>query len=184
MNDMKKELELTELSLENLQKIREWRNVDIRAYRTPYFITEGMQEDFYRDVICNRRSNHRYWALVDPMRKNPYPILFRPFLIGMGGIINIQWENRLGEISLFIHHTEQRQGYGKQAVELLLDQAFNYMNLENVYGECYYCAPSFGFWRKICIERKAGMTMLPCRKYWAGNYHDSMYFNFNKGKLS
>ena len=53
---------LKPLTLADLQTICEWRNEpEMQAtLRTPYMLTEGMQEDFYRDVICNRESRARF----------------------------------------------------------------------------------------------------------------------------
>ena len=88
---------LKPLTLNNLLVAREWRNELMAAWRTPFMLTEEMQEDFYRNVICDRRSNLRYWAFWDEMTSHP-DLGF----IGFGGIENIVWENRTGEISLLV----------------------------------------------------------------------------------
>ena len=100
--------------------------------------------------------------------------------IGYGGIENISWPNGNGEISLLIGSDYRGKGYGKQAVGLFLDQAFNHMGLKNVYGECYDCGP-WEFWREVLIEydRDWASVWLPDRKYYKGEYHDSYYFTFN-----
>jgi RimJ/RimL family protein N-acetyltransferase len=105
--------------------------------------------------------------------------------MGFGGITNIQWENRIGEISLILHPDFRNKGYGEKAVELLLDQAFNYLNLQTVCGECYNCNPAAMFWQKIIDKYKAYKTTLLDRKYWDGTYYNSIYFsvdavNFNE----
>jgi RimJ/RimL family protein N-acetyltransferase len=96
------------------------------------------------------------------------------------GLENISWENRNAEISIILNPDCQRKGYGTQAVNLLLDQGFNYINLENVWGECYLCNPAVDFWLKICKVHDASIATLPNRKYWQGKYYDSLYFNFKK----
>jgi hypothetical protein len=54
-------MKLGALIKEELELVRGWRNEEMQFLRTPYFLTKEMQEDFYRDVICNRQSEHRYF---------------------------------------------------------------------------------------------------------------------------
>jgi len=165
-------MELRVLSPIDCQDIREWRNQSMESLRTPYELTWEMQEDFYRNVICNPDSKHRYWALVIEPDK----------LVGIGGITNIIWENRIGEISLLIDPECRDKGYGKEAVELLLDKAFNYLNLKTVCGEVYSCSPrGINFWADL-VKGKGGScwTTLRKRKYWKGNFWDSAYFSFDR----
>ena len=164
-------------TLEQCQKVRLWRNESMESLRTPYELTEEMQEDFYRDVICNRNSPHRYWSIIT----EPEEFGKTPFFIGFGGITNIQWENRLGEISLIISPSLRQGGLGQKAVDLLLDKAFNYMNLHTVCGECYCCNPAKDFWKEVNRECGGTWAYLPDRKYWNGSYYNSLYFSFDKG---
>lgn len=150
------------------------------SLRTPYLLTEEMQQEFYAAVVCNRLANARFWGLWADHRDEPGANLDFEF-VGMGGIENIQWENGIGEIGVIINPNAYGNGYGREAVDLLLDQAFNFLNLANVFGECYECSPAIEFWRKFCSERKTYITMLPFRKFWKGEYHHSMYFNFSRG---
>jgi len=98
--------------------------------------------------------------------------------IGMGEITSISLENRLGEIGLIIHpeHTDKAE----KAIKLILEQGFNNLNLENIYGESYLCNPRLSIWMAICERFDARCCYLPNRKFWAGNYHDSLYFNINR----
>ncbi|MHC4464580.1 MAG: GNAT family N-acetyltransferase [Planctomycetota bacterium] len=91
----------------------------------------------------------------------------------------MQWENRIGEISLLIFPPSRKQGYGEEAAELLLDQAFNYLNLKTVCGECYDCNQALCFWQKIIKKYHAYETMLPNRKFWAGHPWASTYFSID-----
>lgn len=161
-------MELGVLSREDCEKIRLWRNEQMIHLRTPFLLTKEMQEDFYRDVVCNRNSPHRYWGVVD---KN---------LIGITGITNIQWENSIGEISLLIDPKQQKKGYGEKAVELALDKAFNYLNLKTVCGECYASNPAKEFWIKIRDKYKGFSKCLPNRKFWKGKYYHSIYFSIDR----
>ena len=96
--------------------------------------------------------------------------------MGMGGITNIQWENRLGEISLIIASHLRGEGRGEKAVELLLDQAFHYLNLHTVCGECYGCNSAVMFWKAVTVAYRGHSTVLWNRKFWQGEYWESLYF--------
>jgi hypothetical protein len=159
-------MELRPLTMEDMHVIRRWRHQVPETLRTPYMLTREMQEDYYRTVICDRRSATRYWAVADG-----------DVLLGYGGIENIIWENRNGEISLLMAPNERGKGLGAEAAELILEQAFYRLNLEHVYGECYMCGP-YLFWEKM-VEKYAGSeVVLPRRKFWDGMYYDSYYFTF------
>lgn len=165
-------LELSALTLDNALTVLPWRNAAMETLRTPMMLTREQQEEWYRDVICDRRSSTRYWALWAQMG------LYSMF-VGYGGIENIEWENRRGEISLLIGPDYRGMGYGREAVRLFLDRAFNYLNLETVWGESYMCGHP-DFWRR-CVEDYNGQsTRLPRRKYYGGSYHDSLYFTFTR----
>lgn len=165
-------MKLRSLTLEDMEKVRQWRNNNLEALRTPYVLTKEMQEEFYKKVIISRDAKVRLWA-IDVGDE----------LIGMGGLMNIEWENRLAEISILIDPKKWKMGYGSEAVHLILLEGFNNINVENIYGECYLCSPSVEFWKKISLKYNAYTTRLPKRKYWKGNYWDSLYFNISKNPV-
>ena len=162
-------MRLTALTLEDCEQVRKWRNEDISAYRTPYFLTESMQEDFYYDAASNRCGMSRYMS-----------VYYHNNLIGMVGLVGIEWENRHAELSIVVNPDKRRSGNGKAALMLLLDWGFNVLGLENIYGECYQCSPFKLFWLTLIKEYGIYNTILPGRKFHHGLYHDSIYFNFNK----
>ena len=180
-------MELRPLSEANMEQVRVWRHEVPETLRTSYMLTEEMQQDYYRNTICNRNSTTRYWGLWVPQGDFPEDQVIVEHglawgFIGYGGIENISWENGNGEISLLIGPDYRGRGYGKQAVGLFLDQAFNHMRLHTVHGECYECGP-WKFWNKLSrVYSKATADMacwLPCRKYYKGEHHDSYYFTFS-----
>ncbi len=166
------------LSIPDLEEVRVWRNDIMASLRTPFLLTEEMQQEFYVNVVCNRSSNARYWGIwIEGDPDNQTEETF----IGLTGIENIQWENRIGEIALIISPDSYGMGYGTEAVKMLLDQGFNYLNLNNIFGECYLCSPAIEFWINLVDKWEGYKTMLPNRKYFEGKYHDGLYFNFSKG---
>ena len=163
-------IEWKELSSEDAEQIRIWRNQSLKALRTPYPLTKEQQEDWYIGTVCDRGANSRWfglWSLNE--------------LVGYTGIENISWENRIGEISLLIGPDYQKQGFGRDAVDLILTYAFDELNLNCVFGECYDSNENaIKFWRKITEQRDGYTTALPCRKYTNGKYASSLYFSIEK----
>ena len=163
---------LKALTLNNLETARQWRNQLMVAWRTPFMLTDKMQEDFYYNVICDRRSNLRYWAFY-------YDYIS---YLGFGGIENIIWENHTGEISIIIDPEQRGKGYGAEALRLILDQAFNCLNLDVVWAECFECNDSLGFWEKMGEKYKTQIRSLPYRKYWYDRMWDSNFYYFESWK--
>lgn len=169
---------MTPLSRDDVETIRGWRNDAREALRTPFLLTAEMQTDFYDKVVCNRDAPHRYWALVaGPEDADHLKRAVVSTLVGMGGLTNIQWENGLAEISLFIDPDLAGKGLGIAAVDLLLEEAFDRMRLDAVCGECYFCNPAgVNFWNTVVAAHGGTDVTLPLRKFWRGQSYGSMYF--------
>lgn len=169
------ELKLDALSEDNVEQAREQRNKTLKSLRTPYHLTEEMQRNFYKEVVCNSSANSRYYAIKERSQGGNWNFM------GMGGFIPIQWENRCAEISLLILESSQGKGFGEKSVLLLLEEAFDRLNLNMVYGECYASNPAgLKFWTDIASKYHFYATQLPERKYFNGRYHHSLYFSINK----
>lgn len=156
-----------------------------------------MQDEFFDNVINNRDSKHRYFAIIEDI-KHPAVHYLKPgdnglldtiwrdgeeteydIFLGMAGLTNIEWENGTAEISLIIDPKYRGKGNGWEAVNLLLREAFYSMRLYSVFGEVYNCG-NRGFWEKV-VEKKDGYkTDLKDRKYYNGEMHSSMWFSFSR----
>ena len=147
------------------EEARKWRNLDISGLRTPYMLTEAQQRSFC-DSLPN--SRHRYFGFMESGE-----------LIAFGGVADIQWENSIGEISLIINPSQRKKGLGRRCVEMILEVAFDQLNLKTVHGECYKCNPAVSFWEKICDTYESKTTSLWNRKFWNGQYYDSLYFSID-----
>jgi len=159
------------LSLDDMELVRQWRDLVPETLRTPYPLTVEQQKQYYNDVICNRNGNTRYYGFWES-----------PFneLLSYGGIENIQWASRIGELSVIVNPNMRGQGWGRVVVSQILNIAFNVLNLQTVYAESYKSG-AFQFWEKIAKEYNAYHTILPNRKYWDGKYWDSIYISFSNG---
>ena len=179
---------LKALTLSDLLTARLWRNQLMAAWRTPYMLTEKMQQEFYENVISDRRANLRYWGFhVDkPVRReiaiHNNLVEYGDTFVGYGGIENICWEARTGEISILIDPDLRGNGYGEAALRLILDQAFNVLNLDVVHAECYLCNDSIKWWRRMGAKYDAEVCALPHRKYWGGKRWGAEFFYFERGK--
>jgi len=127
-----------------------------------------MQADFYRGLT--RESPHRYWSIHDAQCK----------LLAFGGLTNIQWENRIAEISLIIDPKKVREGIGTESVRLLRAEGFGRMNLKTIFGEVYKCNPAWEFWAGLTTRFAGAVTTLWNRKFWEGKYWDSLYFSWDR----
>lgn len=68
--------------------------------------------------------------------KNLFYFHLRPVgeekLVGWGKIYRILWPSQIGNLELAIGPAEQKQGYGSEALKLLLRLAFNELNLNRL----------------------------------------------------
>ena len=178
-------MRLDVLTIGDCEEVRLWRNSDLSGLRTPRMLMKEDQEEFYYRLQAHCYPDRRYWAIREKRKDDATASGFYGEywqLVGMGGLTDISLENRNAEISLIIDPELRGKGYGEEAVRLILEQAFNYMNLHSVYGEVYYCnVLGCKFWNKIIEEYKADWTELPLRKYWEGEYWMSRYFCITEG---
>ena len=153
---------LDALTLEDVEQARLWRNATPAGLRTPFPLTVAMQAAFYRDVVCNRASLHRYFACRASGA-----------LIGMGGLTNLQWTNGIGEISLLMapDHTLLMGS----CVRALLEEAFDRLRLLTVVKECFHCDPDVKLWVSIIQEWGGTVMVLPRRKWWEGRLWSSTW---------
>jgi len=173
---------LRALTLENMEEVRQWRNDLPETLRTPYLLTKEMQEQYYRDVICDRRGTTRYWAFWDCFVDDDDTFIEN--FVGYGGIENIVWEYGLGEVSILIGPGHRRKKHGTVALSMVLEQAFNTLGLKVVTAECYECNPAIEFWQAMARAYAAKVERLSWRKYWQGEYYGSIFVHFHTwGKI-
>jgi len=159
-------MELKAPTADDVEQVRLWRNKTPNVWRTPYLLTDEMQADFYHDIVCNRNANSRWWSVYTQDK-----------LMAFAGLTDIEWENGLAQISLVVMPEVGTSGYGKQVVEMVLDEAFGNMGLKTVYGECYMCNPAVEFWKKITEEHGGYHTAIPRRKLWRGKLYGALHFS-------
>ena len=158
-------MNMTGVRIEDAGIVSSWRNDARDTLRTTGFCTIDIQEQFIQNLD---QKVHRYFSFYDGGD-----------LVAFGGLTHIQWENRIAEISLIVDPDQQKSGFGSDAADMLLDEAFNKLNLKTVFGECYKSNPAVDFWFRLTEKYEGYKTILPNRKYWNGEYYDSLWFSID-----
>lgn len=126
-------------SLDECLLIGAWRSdPDVLPMLRTGAKTADEQQAFYREVICNFRAPHRYYALV-------YEGLF----VGLGGLTYLDETSAStlsNQITLVLGPDYRRQGLGTASVDALLTEAWR-LELSHIHGECYASGP-VGFWAR------------------------------------
>lgn len=140
-------------TLEQCELVRQWRNAPdvLPTLRTKEPLTVEQQAAFYRDVVCNPASNHRYYALIsnrlsrteEEFERGPLQKVF----VGLGGLTYLDRREGEAEISLMLGPEFRSRGLGEKAVEALRRKGGD-LGLRWIVGECYDTNPAQAFWIK------------------------------------
>ncbi len=125
-------------------KLRPLQSSDLEAIQVAYtdldlqLITDGdsppltdlQVRKFWDEIIANPGANLRYFA-IEPVNQSGR-------FVGACSLQQIDLRNRHAELSIWMVSAEQRgQGYGTEAVRLLLMYAFEVLRLDKVYLGAY-----------------------------------------------
>ena len=158
---------LSPLNIEDAEKYVEWF--------CDFKMTDGIEKsssimtvEAEREWLENTLKNNDYnFAIVN---------LENDELIGNCGIMNINQINRCAEVGIFIGNEENRSnGYGTEALKILLDYCFNYLNLNNV----HLGVKAFNE-RAISCYKKVGFKEYGRRReayFLNGKYYDNVYMD-------
>ena len=114
---------LSPRSTEDVEKFTQWLN-DFET--TDYIGRSGMimTKEAEKKFLEENTNTEANFAIVT---------LDEDKLIGTISIENINYINRKGVLGIFIGDKEYRDnGYGTEAIRLILDYGFNYLNLNNI----------------------------------------------------
>ena len=94
-------------------------------------------------------------------------------MIGTVSIEDIKYTNRTGLLGIFIGNEKYRNnGYGTEAIKLILDFAFNYLNLNSIRLDVFSCNERAIKCYKKCGFKEAGVWRKS--KYINGKYYDTI----------
>ncbi|NPV91158.1 MAG: GNAT family N-acetyltransferase [Firmicutes bacterium] len=123
-----KKVDLREYRLEDLDAIREWvndretvRNLD-DVFIYPH--TLNMTEEYLNRILEDKLENERHFVIASH-ETDEY--------LGQVALMHVDWRSRIATLGIVIAQKENRdQGYGREAIELVLDFAFGQLNLHRV----------------------------------------------------
>lgn len=156
---------LREFKQEDLVPLRRWVNdVDIVSHLSDIFLyPHSLQasEDFL-DGMLDGKSDSRGFVIADPQTED---------YIGQVSLDGIDWKNRVGTVGIVIAEPAcWGQGYGREALKLLIRFAFQEMNLNRLQLEVYdFNERAYRSYR-ACGFREEGR--LRERQYKNGRYVD------------
>lgn len=123
-----KRLYLSPINLEDVETYTKWIN-DLEIS-----VNLGNADGIYsiqkeKEALEKINKEGYNFALID---------LKKDKLIGNCGLLNVDMKNRVAEIGILIGNRKYwDKGYGKEGMELVLDYAFNILNLNNVMLKVY-----------------------------------------------
>lgn len=115
---------LSPMNLEDIEKYVKWMN--------DFSTTDGLGSSSKVTTFESERS----WLINNMDKKEQqFAIVLKETdkLIGNCGFVDINHLHQRGEVGLFIGEEENRsKGYGTEALSLLVEYGFNYLNLKNI----------------------------------------------------
>jgi len=120
-----KNVELKLIEEEDLPRIVEWRNFMYDIFYEFPFCVSGTKLWFEKHL----KSTDILFMIYS------YTFEYPDDPIGMVGLTHIDYRNKNAEFGRFLIAGEQnrRKGYGSEAVKLILEYAFDHLNLHKVY---------------------------------------------------
>lgn len=133
------EYTLVPLRDEDKYRIMQWRNEQIEILRQKEPLTKSEQEHYFATVVDNLFE-------VDKPNQLLFSYLKKGELIGYGGLVHIDWDNRNAEIS-FLLETERSNGkeefvfHWSNYLQILKKVAFEDVFLKRIYTYAYDMRP-------------------------------------------
>ena len=129
------EYEIASVSIKDALPIMNWRNQQIDALRQKDYLTEKNQLDYFHQVVQPQYS-----------KSNPDPLLMgftkEDELIGYGGLVHIDWNNRRAEVSFLLESKRAKnltlyKEELKVFFSLIKELAFDHLGLNKLSTESY-----------------------------------------------
>ncbi len=135
---------LRPIRMEDWEQTVKWRNdLFIRASTVshPFPVTDEMEKEWYEN---NLRSKNNSFLPFTVVSKDDAIVL------GYFSLNNINWISRNGFVSGAIgDHGNMGKGMGREAVSLLLDYAFNYLNMNKISAYVKTDHPALKTWLEL-----------------------------------
>ena len=164
------------MTLEGAMAMLRMRQENRGGMRTEYPINEEDQESWFYQAT-RRSAPSRWWQIsADEIAViGSADTLVESHIIGYCGIEDIKWIARTGEMSLLLDGSDDDW---REVFDLLLNKAFDELNLKEVHAEVFHCNPDLSRWNNVQQVFNAFCTTLPMRKYWKGILYDADYISW------
>ena len=160
---------------ENIEKFVTWVNdFNVTDYLTnsSRLFTRKKEKEYLEELELN---TDKYFFMIQELKTDK--------LIGSVSLRNIDWIGRNAEIGILIGDKDyQSKGYGTEAIRLLLDYSFRYLNLHSISlsyiqgnERAHKCYLKCGF-KDIGRSRE--------RIYMNGKYYDSIHMDILKSEFT
>lgn len=129
-------------------------------------------------VRCKEHTVHDVKKSIeesDPNYEHLFMIIKDGEAIGHAGIDEIDMNDKRGEIFFVILGNETGKGYGKKTVKLLLEYAFNQINLNSIFATATIIN-----YPSLSVLEKSGFKKIGVRRdynYIDGKYFDEVFFD-------
>jgi RimJ/RimL family protein N-acetyltransferase len=146
----------------DLDLIVRWRNHpdNRRFFFSPFLINPGGQKKWYEDLLVDR---NRVAFMIDTLEGKT---------VGMIAIDNIDWRNQECEGGqLIVDPDERRLGLAEEATGLLIQYAFEELNLHRAYVVIYPFTPTIELVKKFGFKEEG---ILRKAVYSGGKFHDKV----------
>ncbi len=151
---------LSPINVEDYEKYTAWVN-DMEVAVGLVFSSSLINPNMEKEILERLSKSNNNFAIVDKEKDE---------LIGNIGFPKIDQINRIGELGIFIGNKDYwGQGYGVDAINLLLDFGFNILNLHNIYLRVYdFNKPAIKAYKKLGFKdagRIRGAKQIAGKRY-------------------
>lgn len=161
-------IRLRAIEYNDLLLLVEWRN-NPEIYTNFYEhepLSIAMQQKWFDKFL--QRTDEKFWIVETCQDSKP---------IGTIALVDIDWRNRKAEIGrVLIASTKHRScGYGRELFNLLLEYAFEHLNLNRLYLDVFAENQS-----AVVFYRKMGLVEEGCYRqhvFAGGNYRDVLVYS-------
>lgn len=164
---MTKKISLGSIDPDDLSTLREWRNTPevYRWCRQYEPISLNSHLDWYSGL--HKRNDLKMYAVrsCEPTGG---------VIVGVCGLTSIDWVNSRAEFSLYIGPSFQGKGYGKAALNALLDHGFKVLNLNCIWGESFEGNPAINMFLSLGFKHDGTRREFYFRD---GKYIDALLFS-------
>lgn len=165
-------IKLGAINKNHMNIVCDWRNMQLEKLRTSYENTYEMQMQFYDYIHSDKgKSSCKF-----------YSIYYNELFIGICGIENIEIANRRAEISYLVNPQYINYEIFETVIKKLIDKAFNYLGIEQIWGELYDCSNEYLCWIQFFKKNDIYKTRITNVKFYNGRYHSGTWYNIDKSR--